>query len=200
MINYNINSVNSNLNNYKVPFKGENNSAISNPLSSNKEQKQQKELASNECAQGTRATAMAQILIGTDIKPGTTQKEYIDKLIKQGKIPNKDFYIANKDFGSSSHIIEVNNKGKRIKEVRFYDDGKIACNFINPKTQKTYKSIETFENKLLVANNDPITEEPLLDEVYKTDGSLESNAFYKKTPNGETSVNGKYQITGVDIE
>lgn len=164
----------------------------------NSEASKPKELASKEAVQGTRAMVMAQILVGSDLKPNTTQKEYINRLIKQGKIPNKHFFIEKDDCGYACHVIEVNSNGEKIKEVRFFDGGNIGCSFYNPKTQKRYKSLETLDGKLHISYNDVITGEPLCDELYRPDGSLERNAFYKKTPKGETSINGEYQIYGIE--
>lgn len=169
-------------------------SNVSKPtdFAQNSETPKPKEFASKEFAHATRATAMAQILIGSDLKPNMTQRDYVNRLIKQGKIPNKHFFI------DGYWVVELNAEGERIKEVRFFDDGNIGCSFYNPKTQKRYKTLETLDGKLHISYNDAVTGEPLLDESYLQDGSLERNAFYKKTPEGEKSINGKYQIYGIE--
>lgn len=168
-------------------------SNVSKPIDfvQNSEAPKTKELASKEFAHATRATAMAQILVGSDLKPNITQREYVNKLIKQGLIPNKHFFIKNYDYGSGSYIIEVNNDGEKIKEIRFGaedNEGGVACSFYNPKTQQRYKAIETLNGELHISINDPQTGEPLLDEKYRPDGSLEFCAVYKKCEKLDPSI------------
>lgn len=194
-----ITPIRNNLNIYKVPFNGRIGNSTSNPIGLDEKTEQKSELASKDYADATRAMAMAQILSGSDIKPKMTQNEYVDKLMKKGKIPNKDFYIKNLENTSNTYVLEVNKKGERIKEVHFFEDGNIGCKFYNPQNQKIYKALETLDGKLHISYNEVLTGEPLCDELYSPDGTLETNTFYKKTPKGETSVNGDYIISGIKI-
>ena len=193
----NVNAVKFNLNKNKVLFKSEHYNATSDPIQE-KEMVQQEEFASKEGALATRATGMAQLLMGNGIRLNMTQRNYVNNLIKQGKIPNKHFYVKNQNNGSLPIVTEVNSKGERIKEVLFYKDGNIGCSFYNPNTQERYKALETSEGKLHISNNNSLTGEPLSDEVYRRDGSLEDTAFYKKTPEGQISANGDYVISSLD--
>lgn len=198
MVNYNLSAISSNLNTYKIPFKGENQNSTDTIKDTNKAPEQKQELVSKNYADASRSMAMAQILYGAEIKPNTTQKEYVDNLIKKGKIPNKDFFIKKLENRSKTYVSEVNKKGERIKEVSFFDDGNIGCKFYNPSNQKPYKALETLDGKLHISYNETTTGDPVCDEVYRSDGSLERNAFYKKTPKGETSPNGDYIISGIE--
>lgn len=184
--------VNSNLNNYRTPFKGEASNAVSNPI--NEEIKP--EIVGKNYADATKSIAMAQILVGNDIKPNMNYMDYVDKLMKQGKCPIKDFIVKTTE--KSFVITELNPNGNKTKEISFFDDGNIGCKLYNPKTQKVYKTLETLNGKLHIAYNDK-SGKPVLDEVYRSDGSLERNAVYKKCEKSETSVNGNYNITGIEI-
>lgn len=187
----NLKITNSQLCNYKTSFKGEADNTVSKPI--NAEIKP--EIVSKEYADATKATAMAQIMSGVDLKAGMTYMDYVDKLMKQGKIPTKDFNVKTTEAGLN-YVEELNQKGEKIKEVAFFEDG-IGCKFYNPKNQKVYKTLESHNGKLYISNNNVDTGEPVLDELYNSDGSLESNAFYKKCEKGETSINGDYKITGI---
>jgi len=177
---YNVNPIVTSLNSYKPTFSGDIDKSHVLQISTAKENEQSAEVISKNYADATRAMAMAQILSGTHIKPNMTQKEYVEKLIKSGKIINKDFYVNGNVSGALNVVFEVNEKGERVKEISFFDGGDIGCKFYNPSTQKVYKSLETLDGKLHVSYNQGETEEPLLDELYSQDGSLKSHYFYKK--------------------
>lgn len=204
MVNYNSNIAGTYLNTYKVPFKGANNAATS-PIEPNEEPAQQQELASKEYAYATRATAMAQIKLG-GVNQNTTKEEYINTLINQGKVQNKDFIVLQDEAGTvgenTTRVIELNNKRQEVKRVIFWSKeqgGGVGVRFVNPETQQCYKALEyASSGGVEVAYSDPITGEALIDESYRPDGSLKASAYYKKTPTGETSVNGDYIIYGVD--
>jgi hypothetical protein len=198
--NYNLNAISTNLNNSKVPFKDEGKS-ISNPINKDDKIEPKQELVSKDYANATKATAMAQILMDNDIKPNMTYTEYIDKLMKRGKIQNKDFKVTT--VAESFVIEELNQKGQVIKETIFADEkhnNDIIVKLRNPNNQKVYKAFEyTSDGNLVVAYNNPITGGPLLDEAYNADGSLKNYAMYRKCNKGETSINGDYIISGVDF-
>lgn len=198
MNNCNLSSISTNLNSYKVPFRGSDDNLVSNPKV---ELAQQRELASKECAYATRATAMAQLSMVNDVKPNMTYLEYTDKLMKQGKNPSKDFKVTTTD---ESYIVEeLNQKGQVTKEIIFADEkhnNDIIVKLRNPSNQKVYKVSEySSDGSLVVAYNNPITGGPLLDEAYNVDGSLKNYAMYRKCNNSETSINGDYVITGVEL-
>lgn len=161
---------------------------------------QPKELASKELAQATRAQAMAQIMIGSNLKYNSTTQEYVDQLIKKGKVPDKDFRVEKNDRYTS--VVELNADGKRIREVRLeHKDDRCgtACIYYNPENGVKYKAIAMSpDGKMHVSYDDTKTGEPLIDERYHQDGSLELNAIYKKLPEGQTGINGKYDIYGVE--
>lgn len=195
----NLKIANSQLYNYKTPFKGEAGNTVSNPI--NTEIKP--EIVSKEYADATKATAMAQILAGGDLKPGMTYMDYVDKLIKKGKIQGKDFFIeenpTNSYGKSSTWIKELNPKGQRIKETIFWSEPEgsgVEIRLYDPKTQEVYKALEMQNGKLHIAYNDK-NGKALLDEVYRSGGSLERNAVYKKCGKCETS--GDYNITGIEL-
>lgn len=161
---------------------------------------QPKELASKELAQATRAQAMAQIMIGSNLKYNSMAQEYVDQLIKKGKVPDKDFIVEKKPEFTS--VVELNADGKKVKEVRLeHKDDRCgtACIYYNPENGVKYKAIAMSpDGKMHVSYDDTKTGEPLIDERYYSDGSLELNAIYKKLPEGQTGINGKYDIYGIE--
>lgn len=196
--NYRLKADGSNLSSYKVALNGKNNDTVSNDAKRDENITAQ-EIASKECSYATRSMAMAQILVGSEIKPNMTQTDYINNLIKQGKIPDKHFYIKANDLGNKNIVVELNSKGLRTKEVTFYENNEIGCIFYNPQTQKKYKAIQTSEGKLHISYDDPTTGDPVCDEIYRSDGSLERNAFYKKIPNAEIPNETDYHVSGIDL-
>lgn len=166
-----------------IPFKG---NEEANPLEHNtkwNEMQQQRELASKECAYATRATAMAQILTGNNLKYTTTPKEYVDGLIKQGKIPNKHFYIQDENMYEEpckfASVVELNSDGERIKETCFCRDNKysgswVSQRFFNPKYDQEYKCVTYQKDGGISIQNYNTIGECLMDSyVYRADGSLE---------------------------
>jgi len=198
---YDLNTSSVGLNSYKVPFKGIESNATSNPINSNDDTGQMQELASKELSTASKATAMAQIMTGSRLKYDTTRNEYVAQLLKQGKIPNKHFQVE--DGEKFASVKEINSKGQRIKEVHFPNiapERGVSCAFYNPNTQQKYKAIEyTTDGGFSVALNNPTTGEPIADELYRSDGSLADYVVYDKCEKGETSVNGKYKISGIEI-
>jgi hypothetical protein len=164
------------------------------------EKPQATELASKELAYASKATAMAQIMIGSNLKYNSTAEEYVNQLIKKGKVPNKDFIVEKK--AECTSVTELNADGKKIKEVRLENkDDRVGatCIFYNPENQVKYKAVQlTPYGEFAISLDDPKTGEPLIDELYRSDGSLKSNAYYKKLPEGQTSINGKYDIYGIE--
>lgn len=162
---------------------------------------QPKELASKELAQATRATALAQIMMGSNLKYNSTAQEYVNQLIKKGKVPDKDFKVEKNEKYTS--VVELNADGKKVKEVRLeHKDDRCgtACIFYNPENGVKYKAIAMSpDGKMHVSYDDTKTGEPLIDERYYTDGTLELNAIYKKLPEGQTGINGKYDIYGIEV-
>lgn len=197
----NLKIANSQLYNYKTPFKGETDNTVSNQINS----EIKPEIVSRQYADATKSAAMAQILTDSDIKPGITPVEYVNSLIKKGKIQDKDFCVVKGESDSigkdTTTVIELNKKGQKIKDVIFWSDvqgGGLGVRLYSPSTQKIYKALELNNGKLEVLYNDT-KGEPVLDEVYKGDGKLERNAIYQKCEKGETSINGDYKITGIEL-
>lgn len=168
MQSYNLNKINSNLGIYNIPFKANNeeSKSASNPIGNNDKEIIKKEFVSNEYANFSKAIAMAQVLIGNDYKPGMTQKEYVENLVKKGKILNKDFFVSE----NPSSIEELNKKGQKIKETFFLPEEKgksVVVKLYNPNTQKVYKFIDYTPNEYLtVEHNNPNTEKLILKENY----------------------------------
>lgn len=177
-------------------------SHVSNPVGfgQSPDMAQPKELASKELAQATRAQAMAQIMIGSNIKYNSTAQEYVNQLIKKGKVPDKDFIVEKKPEFTS--IVELNAEGKKVKEVRLeHKDDRCgtACIYYNPENGVKYKAVAlTPYGEFAISLDDPKTGEPLVDEMYRSDGSLKDYAIYKKLPEGQTGINGKYDIYGIE--
>lgn len=177
-------------------------SYMSNPVGfgQNPEMAQPNELASKELAQATKATAMAQIIMGSDLKYNSTAGEYINQLIKKGKVSGKDFIVEKKDEFTS--VTELNADGKRIKEVRLeHKDNRCgtACIFYNPENGMKYKAVALNPyGEFAISFDDPKSGEPLVDEIYRSDGSLKYYDVYKKLPEGQTGINGKYDIYGLE--
>lgn len=170
-------AVNSNLSNYKSQFKGERNNPVSNPI--NEEIKP--EIVGKDYADATKSLAMAQILVGNDFKPDTTQEEYIGNLIKKGKIQDKDFFIEEYPLNaygkSSTWVKELNPKGQRTKETIFWSEpqGKgVEIRLYDPNTQEVYKAVGIQNGKLHVTYNDT----PFLNEFYRKNAQLEQRAIY----------------------
>lgn len=172
-----------------IPFKG--NEDV-NPLANNtkwNEMEQQRELASKECAYATKATAMAQVLTGSNLKFTTTPKEYTDGLIKQGKIPNKHFYVEEDTVYEEpckvTRVMELNSDGERIKETCFCRDNKYSGSwteqtFYNPKYGHSYKSITYKKDGGMYIHNYNAVTDRLMDlNVYRPDGSLEYYENYE---------------------
>lgn len=159
-----------------------------------------KELASKELAQATRAQAMAQIMIGSNLKYNSTAQEYVNQLMKKGKVPDKDFRVEKNDRYTS--VVELNADGKRIREVRLeHKDDRVGttCCFYNPENQVGYKALSmTPYGELGISYNDSKSGESLVDEHYRSDGSLKYYDVYKKLPEGQTGINGKYDIYGIE--
>ena len=155
----------------------------------------QREVMSKECAYATRATAMAQVLMGNNLKFTTTPDEYVAQLTKQGKIPDKHFYIV--DSKTSTGVVELNSDGEKTKEVTFfkgYDNLPpwVGCKFYNPKTQNEYKSIEYHQDGgVQISNGNPITGAPTNIQMYRPDGSLEYNRDIEKDSETHISKGGK---------
>lgn len=173
----NFSTVNSNLSNYKAPFKGEGNNPVSNPI--NEEIKP--EIVDKNYADATKSLAMAQILVGNDFKPNMTQEEYVNSLIKKGKVQNKDFFIEEyplNSYGkSSTWIKELNPKGQRTKETIFWSEPEgrgTEIRLYDPNTQEVYKAIGIQNGKVNVTYNDT----PFINEFYKKNAELEQSAIY----------------------
>jgi len=208
VVNSNLNAVNFTLNSYKVPFKGENADATTSPIDKKEEFKQQRELASKECAYATKATAMAQILTGNSLKYSTTPEEYSNDLIKQGKLPNKNFYVTpsedEKGNGTYTKITELNSEGEKVKETVFVRDNKYSGSwneqyFYNPKyCERPYKGIAYKKDGSVVMNNSNVaTNKPTDSYSYRPDGSLEYYHDYKNDKGTHISKDGK--ITSYDL-
>lgn len=163
-----------------------------NPLANNtkwNEMEQQRELASKECAYATRATAMAQVLTGSNLKYTTTPKEYTDGLIKQGKIPNKHFYVEEDTVYEEpckvTRVVELNTDGERMKETVFCRDNKYSGSwveqyFYNPKYGHEYKSVTYKKDGGVQINNSNAVTGRIIDaNVYRPDGSLEYYENYE---------------------
>lgn len=165
------------------------------------ELKHQRELMSKECAYATKATAMAQVLMGTKLKFTTTPDEYNAQLIKQGKIPNKDFYVQKDEIATS--FVELNSDGEKTKEVSFlkWSDGqsRVDCKFYNPKTQKEYKSVEYHQDGgVFITNGNPLSGRLTTSDKYRSDGSLEYHRDMDKMTDTHVSKGGK--ITTFSLE
>lgn len=204
---YNLNIVSQNPNIYKASFKGENQSVVSSP-DKRKEFKQQRELASKECAYATKATALAQVLTGNNLKYSTTPEDYIKDLIKQGKIQDKDFKIQKEDLGDSNckftSIKEFNKSGEIIKETDFcrdnkYSDSWNAQYFINAKYNCPYKGIFYHQDGSVEMSNYDVVQQAIVDSyAYRSDGSLEYYHDFKDNKGKHISKEGK--VTKFDLE
>lgn len=199
MGNYNLNTAYSNFNASSVPYKTQNDKQVSNPITPN-ELEQQRELASKECAYATKATAMAQILTGNDFKYTTSPEEYVNKLIKQGKIPDKDFKVDNtllNDGSPTWSITEFNSEGKKVKKAHFcrYNNHLNSWNslsYYNPKYDCPYKTIHYSQNGGVdLWNYDVINEKSNDAYFYRPDGSLEYYRDYKNDKGMHISKAGK---------
>lgn len=160
-----------------------------------KEFREDRALMSKELGYATKATAMAQVLMGSNLKFTTTPKEYINSLIKQGKIPNKHFYTGESE--NSEWVTELNSEGEKTKEVRFfkgYEDLPpwVGCVFYNPKTQHEYKSIEFKQDGgVSISHEDPKSGRPIRIEKYRPDGSIERIRNCEKMEDTNISKGGK---------
>lgn len=207
MYSYNLNNINSNLHIYKTSFKGEGSNVVSNP-DKREELKQQRELASKECAYATRATALAQVLSENNLKYSTSPEEYTKYLIKQGKIQDKDFKIQKEDMNDSNckftSIKEFNKSGEIIKDTVFCRDNKYSGSwnaqyFINPKYNQPYKSIHYKKDGSIDMDNFDVGQACLVDSyTYRPDGSLEYYNDFKDKKGTHISKDGK--VTKFDLE
>lgn len=186
MRNFSVNPINLKS---SIPLRG---NEDANPLEHNvkwNEMQQQRELASKECAYATRATAMAQILTGSNLKYTTTPKEYVDGLIKQGKIPNKHFYVQDDTVAEApckvTRVVELNSDGERMKETVFCRDNKYSGSwteqyFYNPKYDHEYKSVTYEKDGGISLQNYDVLGGIIIDtHVYRADGSLEYYENYQ---------------------
>ena len=166
------------------------------------------ELASKECACATRATAMAQILTGNNFSYNTTLQEYTDALVKQGKVPDKDFYVENQKNSDSNFtngsVYELNSNNQIAKETRFIRDNKCSGSwneqvFYNTAHNFPYKSI-TYQDdgKVVITNVDLITKRAVDYYEYRADGSLEYHRDIKDNQGRHFAING--EITYFQIE
>lgn len=188
-------------------FKGNSADPVSVPMDKAEELKQQNELASKECAYATKATAMAQILTGNDFKYSTTVEDYEKSLIKQGKIPNKHFFVESVDdinSGTYTRVVERNSDGEKTKETTFCRDNKHSSSwneqsFYSPKNKRCpYKSINYTKDGCVEMTNYNIAEEEAIDfYIYRPDGSLGYYHNYKNKKGMSISKDGK--ITKLDL-
>lgn len=196
----NLNTIYSNLGSYKIPFKGENNN-LATPISRVEKIELQRELASKKCAYATKATAMAQILTGSNLKYSTTPQEYINSLIKQGKIPNKDFNSIVEPLGENNEefaiITELNSAGKKIKETVFCRNNRYSGSwneqhFLSPQNEHPYKTFSYMKDGSVNMSNYNVVKECVTDSYkYRPDGSLEYYSDFKDNNGMHISKNGK---------
>lgn len=162
---------------------------------------------SKEYSAASRALALGQITAENTLKSDTKPEDYIKTLLKQGKIPNKNFSIEKDEKVTS--IKELNSDGKIIKEVVFWDDESkksVDCLFCNPDTRQIYKSVTYHaDGYVTTSTNDPKTGAPICNEAFNPDGNLMDRFTYNKLKKGEKkdeeSKNSYYtHIDGVDYK
>jgi len=199
-------AINSNI--CKIPFKGAEEITSLDQIPQWKEMEQQRELASKECAYATRATAMAQILTGSNLKYTTTPPEYVNALIKQGRIPDKHFYVTEAPMRDNlckvTRVVELNSDGERIKETCFCRDNKysgswVEQTFYNPKYDHSYKSVTYNQDGGIAIHNYNVIADKIADAyVYRPDGSLEYHENYESNEGVHISKGKK--VTNYDLK
>ncbi len=87
-----------------------------------------------------RNQALANMLTKNTLRYGMSINDYGASLMRQGKIPDKDFFILD------NTLTEINKLGERMKETTFYKGKEnsapiIECNYYNSATQDKYKTV-----------------------------------------------------------
>lgn len=156
-----------------------------NPIKSINDSK--KELVSSEYSNAVAANSKFQIDENGVLKYDTTPEKYISKLIKAGKIPNRNFVVEElaspngSEDGGLLYITELNNNGKKIKNTIFYrkpdskDYDLSYISFTNPTTDKPYKWITYPPEKngtYTIDRINPNTGEIIKREWYNADGTI----------------------------
>lgn len=84
--------------------------------------------------------ALGNILTKNTLRYGMSISDYGASLIKQGKIPKKDFVV------NDNVLTEINKRGERFKETIFYTGDESSppvteCNYYNSYSQEKSKTI-----------------------------------------------------------
>lgn len=166
-----------------------NNELNNNSLSTDCIRHQQNELISPIGNQAVLSMGQAQITKNNILKYNTTPEQYISTLIKQGKIPNKNFTVNKSTRPDNKYgyigISELNKDGKKNKETVFITDTPDNPNYnvgfiklYNTETNLPYKRISYSDKKdgsYLVEEYDSKTGDDLSSTLYSADGSVQEH-------------------------
>lgn len=159
------------------------------PIPLTQEVKQQTELASKECAQATKANALAQISMNT--KPNNvpnykmTPEECVNKLVMSGKVKDKDFKIEeynNEKTNEAYYVVsELNNNGTTSSRTTFIKDLQNDSQYklfsivnLDKETGIPYKSVAYSANgRYFIKYSDSNTGKDKTTEWHNLDGSLD---------------------------
>lgn len=84
--------------------------------------------------------ALGNMLTKNTLRYGMSISDYGASLMKQGKIPKKDFFV------DDNVLTEINKRGERFKDTVFYNGSEteppiIECNYYNSYTQDKFKTV-----------------------------------------------------------